>query len=171
MIETSERGFSLVELLIVVAIILILASLAIPDLLRSRMAANQASAVASLRIIGSAEISYSSTYAGGYSSTLAQLDGNVNPATSLAAGLIDSALGAGMKSGYNLYYVPCVSPGVPNNGALAPGPCGASVYTYQVSANPISGPGNGNFYFTDPSSVIHQNSVAPAGVADTPLGG
>ncbi len=168
----SRRGFSLIELLIVVAIILIIAPIAIPDLLKSKSAANQASAVGSLRLIVSAEASYASTYTIGYSSTLAQLDGNAVPSTSASAGLIDSVLGSGVKSGYNLYYVPCVVPAVPNPGTLAPGPCGtAPITTYQVSANPSAGSGFGNYYFTDSSAVIRQNSTTPAGPADTPVGG
>jgi type IV pilus assembly protein PilA len=169
--ETSENGFSLIELLIVVAIILIIAALAIPDLLRSRTAANQASAVGSLRLIVSSEASYNSTYTSGYSSTLSELDGNSTPATSLAADLIDSVLASGMKSGYNFYYVPCVRPGVPNSGTLAPGSCGTTIDVYQVSANPINGSGYGNFYFVDNSGVIRQNTTGPAGPSDTPMAG
>ena len=70
----SSRGFSLIELLIVVAIILIIAAIAIPDLLKSRQAANQASAVGSLRTINTSEVTYASTYTTGFSSTLLQLD-------------------------------------------------------------------------------------------------
>lgn len=168
----SGRGFSLIELLIVVSIILIIAAIAIPDLLKSRTAANQASAVGSLRMIVTSEVSYASTYTIGYSSTLAQLDGNAIPSNSNSAGLIDSVLGSGTKSSYNFYYVPCVTPAVPNNGTLAAGPCGGSPITiYQVSANPSGGLGFGNYYFTDSSAVIRQNTTAPAGHADTPIGG
>jgi prepilin-type N-terminal cleavage/methylation domain-containing protein len=168
----SGRGFSLIELLIVVSIILIIAAIAIPDLLKSRTAANQASAVGSLRMIVTSEVSYASTYTIGYSSTLAQLDGNAIPSNSNSAGLIDSVLGSGTKSSYKFYYVPCLTPAVPNNGALAAGPCGGSPITiYQVSANPSGGLGFGNYYFEDSSAVIRQNSTAPAGPADTPIGG
>jgi type IV pilus assembly protein PilA len=169
--QISRRGFSLIELLIVVAIILIVAAIAIPDLLKSKNAANQASAVGSLKIIISAETSYNSTYTLGYSSTLAQLDGNANPPTSASAGLLDNILGSGTKSGYNFYYVPCVNPGLPNNGSLAPGVCIGNIDIFQISANPINGAANGNYYYTDTSGVIRQNNTAPAGPADTPIAG
>ena len=64
----KQKGFSLIELLIVVAIILIIAAIAIPNLLRSKMAANEASAVGSLRTINTAQVTYSSTYGVGYGS-------------------------------------------------------------------------------------------------------
>ena len=66
-IRSKQKGFSLIELLIVVAIILIIAAIAIPNLLRAKMAANEASAVGSLRTITTAEVSYSTTYGTGYS--------------------------------------------------------------------------------------------------------
>jgi type IV pilus assembly protein PilA len=99
----KHKGFSLIELLIVVAIILIIAAIAIPNLLRARMAANESSAVASIRTINTAEITYSSTYPTvGFSTALTNL-GGVAPCTptSTTACLIDSVLAGGVKSGYN----------------------------------------------------------------------
>ena len=103
----KQKGFSLIELLIVVAIILIIAAIAIPNLLRSRMAANEASAVGSLRTINTAEVTYNSTFGVGYALVLTDLQTPVTGcptgaggATSTAACLIDSNLGGGTKSGY-----------------------------------------------------------------------
>lgn len=104
---SKQKGFSLIELLIVVAIILIIAAIAIPNLLRSRISANEASAVGSMRTINTASITYASTYpATGYPSTLGALAGSSCSApTSSAACLIDATLAAATtkatsKSGY-----------------------------------------------------------------------
>src|ERR1017187_843724 len=99
----KQKGFSLIELLIVVAIILIIAAIAIPNLLRARIAANESSAVASIRTINTAEISYDSAYPTVGFSSLANLAGTCNgtaPTTSGAC-LIDTQLGSGTKSGYS----------------------------------------------------------------------
>jgi len=95
----KQKGFSLIELLVVVAIILIIAAIAIPNLLRARMAANEASAVASVRTINTAMVTYDSDV--GFAATLATL-GGADPCTptSTSACLIDSMLSAGTKSGY-----------------------------------------------------------------------
>jgi prepilin-type N-terminal cleavage/methylation domain-containing protein len=100
----KEKGFSLIELLIVVAIILIIAAIAIPGLMRARIAANESSAAASVRIINSAEISYAAAYPNlGFATTLTYLGGasgaSCTPSTSSGC-FIDSALASGTKSGY-----------------------------------------------------------------------
>ena len=157
----TSKGFSLIELLIVVAIILIIAAIAIPNLLRSRIAANQASAVGSLRTLNTAEITYSSTYNVGFTATMSYLAppaAGGNP-TSTAAGLIDSVLAAGSKSGYNFSYTP--------GGADSTG----RINTYSYIAVPITSSTGTNYYYTDQSGVIRQNSTTTAGSTDSPIAG
>ncbi len=99
----KQKGFSLIELLIVVAIILIIAAIAIPNLLRSKIAANEASAVGSVRTINTAEVTYSSSWGSGFAVALSQL-GGTSPCVALAtnACLIDPLLSVApfTKSGY-----------------------------------------------------------------------
>ena len=101
----KQKGFSLIELLIVVAIILIIAAIAIPNLLRARIAANESSAVASVRTLNTAQISYNSAYpTAGFATSLTALSGSCTGTTlptSSAACLIDSQLASGTKSGYS----------------------------------------------------------------------
>src|SRR3979409_1703789 len=101
----KQKGFSLIELLIVVAIILIIAAIAIPNLLRARIAANESSAVASVRTLNTAQISYNSAYpTAGFGTSLTVLSGSCTGATiptSTSACLIDSQLASGTKSGYS----------------------------------------------------------------------
>jgi prepilin-type N-terminal cleavage/methylation domain-containing protein len=166
--KNGPRGFSLIELLIVIAVILVIAAIAIPNLLRSRVAANQASAVGSLHVLNTAEVTYSSTY-GGYSPTLGYL-GPPAPgsnATASAAGLIDSILSGGSpggmessKSGYTFTY----SPGGADNLG--------HIYSYSITAAPNTpGTTGNNYYYTDQVGVIRENDSTMAGSTDSPLAG
>ena len=103
--NSKEKGFSLIELLIVVAIILIIAAIAIPNLLRSKMAANEASAVASLRTYNTSIVAYETTYATAPTTNLSTLGPSTTP-SSTAADLVDNLLGiaAPIKSGYAFTY-------------------------------------------------------------------
>lgn len=153
-------GFSLIELLIVVAIILIIAAIAIPNLLKSKLAANQASAVESLRTMISVEVVYSSTYNQGYSSNLAQLGPPASGSpTSSAAGLVDSVLASGTKSGYTFTYA-------------ASAAVNGSTLNYSLNADPISpGVTGQNHYYADATGLIRLNTSATASASDSPIGG
>jgi len=118
----TVRGFSLIELLIVVAIILIIAAIAIPSLLRARMAANESSAAASIRQISRGEFAYYAAYPDvGYASSLAQLSGPVSScsASETTACLIDATLGSGQKSGYNFQLTAALPVGSTNTAFVA----------------------------------------------------
>jgi type IV pilus assembly protein PilA len=143
----KEKGFSLIELLIVVAIILIIAAIAIPNLLRARIAANESSAVASIRTINTAEISYNSTYPTvGYAVNLANLGGtSCTPPTSTSGCLIDTQLAGGTKSGYSFSAV---------------GSGGPPAGSYQVVATPIAPNQTGVRYFCSFADAVVRYSTA-----------
>jgi type IV pilus assembly protein PilA len=151
-----QRGFSLIELLIVVAIILVIAAIAIPNLLRAKISANQSSAVGSLRTLNTACIAFSTSY-GQYPAALSNLGpiGSGGTASSTSADLIDSVLSAGTKSGYTFAF-----------GA------GAGNQSYTITATPITAATTGqNMYYTDQTGVIRvDTSGTGAGASSTPIG-
>jgi type IV pilus assembly protein PilA len=152
--KKHQKGFSLIELLIVVAIILIIAAIAIPNLLRSKMAANEASAVATLRTLNTSAVAYSTTY-GQYPTKLTDLGPNASPG-STGADLVDSVLGndPATKSGYTFVWV-----------------VGASNGSYTLTATPVTqGVSGQRGFFTNQSGVIRADSAGSATSASTPLG-
>jgi type IV pilus assembly protein PilA len=160
-----EKGFSLIELLIVVAIILIIAAIAIPNLLRSRMAANEASAVGSIRTMNTAAITFNSTYGDGFPPSLAVL-GGTGAVTCQNSELLDQVLGKipSQKSGYSFVLVPGTVVVVATS---VPVGCTAGFTDgYVVTAVPQSiGTTGQRAFCSDASGVIRFNPtgvVAPA---------
>ncbi len=157
----TQAGFSLIELLIVVAIILIIAAIAIPNFMRSRIAANESAAIASCRNIVTAQVVYSSTYGIGYSNNLAELgpDPGGGPATASHAALIDDVLAASSKHGYRFDYFPVDSDGDGINEA------------FTLEAHPLNPGFTGErYFFTDQSGVIRADRNGPADANDPPIG-
>ena len=153
----KQKGFSLIELLIVVAIILIIAAIAIPNLLRAKIAANEASAVGSTRTIVTAEISFSNSFQIG-PTALINLQTPVGgcPAGGAAVGaacLIDSNLAGGQKSGYKFVAVP----------TPAAGTASAPATGFEENATPVTPGTTGQRAFcADMSGVLHFNTTGVA---------
>jgi len=139
----KQKGFSLIELLIVVSVILIIAAIAVPNFLKSRLRANEASAVASLRVINTAAVTFSITYPDlGFPAQLTTL-GGANPCSvsSTQACLIDDILAQGTKSGYSFGWT---------GDGLVPS------VTFAVMATPQVVGGSGQRMFcTDQTGVIY----------------
>ena len=136
----KQKGFSLIELLIVVAIILIIAAIAIPNLLNSRIAANEAAAASTVRTLNTTEVTYTTTYpTTGYAPSLSSLGPTATPGPS-AAGLIDGTLATGTKGAYKYSISSSSGPPYPD---------------YLIYATPIGTTSGHKDYCSGPDAVVH----------------
>lgn len=163
----KQQGFSLIELLIVVAIILIITAIAVPNLLKSKMAANETSAAASLRTIATANLTYSTIYNVGFAGSLSQLgptSGGCAKVSSNCADLLDSVLSGispavanPVKSGFVFTYR------APN---ASPTPSTANS-TFSVTATPLSSGSSGvSTFCVDQTNVIKKDPSGAATAGD-----
>lgn len=155
----KQKGFSLIELLIVVTIILIIAAIAIPNLMRSKIQANETAAVGALKALTESSLLYSNSY-GGFPHALADLGPapGGGAASSTSADLIDTVMASGVKSGYKFAYVP---------GTTDPS---GNVQSYTITATPlVPGSTGQRSFFTDQSGTIRNTSSGTADAGSAPL--
>ena len=141
-----EQGFTLIELMIVVAIIAIIAAIAIPSLLNARKAGNEASAISSLRTLTTVNEQYRTRFQA-YPDVLGSLQ---------AEGYIDTVLAAGAKSGYTFTYAPGAN-------VTAEWTCTANPTSFQVTGD--------RYFFVDQSGVIRFDAAVAATVGSAPIDG
>jgi type IV pilus assembly protein PilA len=157
--QDQTKGFSLIELLIVVTIILIIAAIAIPNLVRNKIQANETAAVGALRALTESALLYSNSY-GGFPHALSDMgpgSGGTQP-SSTSADLIDSVLATGAKSGYRFAYSP---------GAADPS---GNVQSYAITATPLTPGATGQrTFYTDQSGTIRSSSSGTADSTSSPL--
>jgi prepilin-type N-terminal cleavage/methylation domain-containing protein len=157
--RNKQKGFSLIELLIVVTIILIIAAIAIPNLMRNKIQANETAAVETMRTLNESILLYSNSY-GGFPHALSDMGpaAGGTGATSAGADLIDVTLASGVKSGYKFTYAPVVVD-----------PAG-NVQSYSITATPVVAGSTGQrSFFTDQSGTIRNTSSGTADAASAPI--
>ena len=154
----KSAGFTLIELMIVVAVIMVIAGIAIPNFIRSKMRANESGAVANMRTITTANVVYSTTYGAGFSPSLVALGGDPTTPSVTSAGLIDSVLSTGVKSGYIYTYT--------SSSVDAAG----NYQSFSVTADPVApGTTGDRHFFTDQTNVIRMNLTTTASLSDSPI--
>ncbi|HKS67061.1 MAG TPA: prepilin-type N-terminal cleavage/methylation domain-containing protein [Candidatus Acidoferrales bacterium] len=160
--KSQQGGFSLIEILIVVAIVVVIAAIAVPNLLRSKVAGNEASAIGSLRNIMSAEAAYKAMYGAGYSNDLRSLGGQAEnaQASCTTALLLDAGLAKGIaanqteKSGYRFTFTPGTQEFKPDS-AVTTGCAMGKEDGYAIQADPVDPGMSGKRHFcADASGVI-----------------
>jgi type IV pilus assembly protein PilA len=159
--QKDSKGFSWLEIIIVIIIIVLTAGILVPSLWKSKAQIDETSAVRSLRMIIAAESNYAQAYGTGYSSALTTLGPppDAMPSSSLA-GFIDSELAGGQKEGYSFVYTPGAQD---ENGRIA---------SYTLEASPIKpGQSGKTYYYVDQTGLIHTNAEHQAGPNDPPIGG
>ena len=155
-----QRGFSLIELLIVVTIILIISAIAIPKLTRSKMSANETAAVGALKALTESAVMYSNSY-GGFPHAISNLGPSSGSpvSSSAAADLIDSTLAAGVKSGYKFTFT-----------VVAADPAG-NVVSYSITAVPVTPGSTGQkSFYTDQTGTIRVSNSGTADSSSPPIG-
>lgn len=154
----SQGGFSLIELLVVVAVILIIAAIAIPNYISAKMRANESAAVQNTRSIASSELVYSTTYGAGFTTALAQLVEDPAGVDQNHAGMIDQVLAGGTKGGYSYTYTVTATDSAGN----------PSEYSLTVSPL-VPGSTGQKYFYVDQSGVIRYNLTTTAGPNDSSI--